>query len=395
MIKTLLRRTEHWDDIASIGVTHRGNRAKDRPSFILLVTFLLGVSCTTPTNGAPTRDLATIRVLHELGGDFTVVHGEVRTGMTLEAQDILILVSKGEIDFGGAVLGIGAPVLSANGDPFVDPNYPLPGIRKNSLAYRIGNEPWRQGGVSTSPGYEVPRRGELILNVNDIDTSDNSRGWHVTAYAWRWEVTTEPDPDRDGLSTGTETTLGTSPENPDSDRDGLFDGAEASIYGTDPLKNNNDFRSIARNLGGDPYAEESLNRELICRTTRDCQWEPRICFDMGDRDGDRVMNCLDRPGSYYGGLSLNPDNPDTDSDGIRDDLELVVTGTDPTVLDSDGDGLSDGEEVLRFGTNPFKYNTDQDCLWDIDELVRKTNPLMRDTDGDGEPDGGICLRVDP
>ncbi len=55
---------------------------------------------------------------------------------------------------------------------------------------------------------------------------------------------------------------------------------------------------------------------------------------------------------------------DTDKDGL-DDVREKEIGTDPNNPDTDGDGLSDGDEVL---------------IW-------KTNPLNSDTDGDGYPDG--------
>lgn len=55
---------------------------------------------------------------------------------------------------------------------------------------------------------------------------------------------------------------------------------------------------------------------------------------------------------------------DVDADGLGVDQEVTL-GTDPNNADSDADGLSDGEEVN----------------------VRQTDPLNADTDGDGIPDG--------
>jgi hypothetical protein len=40
---------------------------------------------------------------------------------------------------------------------------------------------------------------------------------------------------------------------------------------------------------------------------------------------------------------MNPTSNDSDNDGLRDDLELVV-GSNPSKVDSDGDGISDGRE---------------------------------------------------
>jgi hypothetical protein len=42
---------------------------------------------------------------------------------------------------------------------------------------------------------------------------------------------------------------------------------------------------------------------------------------------------------------------DTDSDGLRDDLEFVF-GSNPKVADSDNDGISDGREYT-IGSDPM------------------------------------------
>ncbi len=89
---------------------------------------------------------------------------------------------------------------------------------------------------------------------------------------------------------------------------------------------------------------------------------------------------------------------DTDGDGLMDNDEIALYGTDPTVKDTDGDGLNDGDEVKRYHTDPTKADTDGDRLNDRDELlVYKTNPLKKDTDKDGCEDGleVIDMKTDP
>ncbi len=138
-------------------------------------------------------------------------------------------------------------------------------------------------------------------------------------------------------------------------------------------------------------------------------------------------------------LKTDPNNRDTDGDGLMDGIELgrtespdpacgcvngsaepycgctqeeyesrtkaecaryfygaatPVNATSPVLADTDGDGLMDGEEDrnrngrLDLGeTDPNNPDTDGDGLSDYDELhVHHTDPTTRDTDGDGISD---------
>ncbi len=122
-----------------------------------------------------------------------------------------------------------------------------------------------------------------------------------------------------------------------------------------------------------------------------------------DRDFDGLLD-RDETGTYR----TDPDNRDTDGDGLNDGEEIPL-GTSPMRADTDGDGLSDGDEVRSYGTDPLRKDSDGDSLTDMDEirhgtsptradsdsdglpdsveLSRGTDPLNRDTDGDGLPDG--------
>lgn len=114
--------------------------------------------------------------------------------------------------------------------------------------------------------------------------------------------------------------------------------------------------------------------------------------DEDDDDQDGVRNGRERE------LGLDPNNPDTDSDGLTDGDELFVYKTDPSTKDTDGDGLSDGDEVWKFRTDPTKPDTDKDGLSDGDEVkIHNTDPLKHDTDKDGLSDGEEVLvyKTDP
>ena len=101
-----------------------------------------------------------------------------------------------------------------------------------------------------------------------------------------------------------------------------------------------------------------------------------------DSDMDGLTN------KQEGEHGTNPDNPDTDNDGLKDGDEVKTTMTNPAKADTDGDGLNDGAEVNTHKTDPRKADSDGDGLSDGDEVLKhKTNPVMADTDGDGLTDG--------
>lgn len=125
-------------------------------------------------------------------GPFLVNNKRVNTKVRVKAGDRIGIVASGEVDFGGAVIGIGAPVLDANGDDWeTPPDYPAPNLRKNSLICDIGGT-FFQGGVNTS--FTSTADGVLILQPNDKDLKDNSRGWRVIVYH------SFPDPVAPGVS---------------------------------------------------------------------------------------------------------------------------------------------------------------------------------------------------
>jgi hypothetical protein len=66
---------------------------------------------------------------------------------------------------------------------------------------------------------------------------------------------------------------------------------------------------------------------------------------------------------------------DSDQDGIADDEEVLVTGTDPNNADSDGDGLLDGVEVNNH-MNPLDPDMDKDGIGDGQEVQQGTDPFF-------------------
>jgi hypothetical protein len=85
--------------------------------------------------------------------------------------------------------------------------------------------------------------------------------------------------------------------------------------------------------------------------------------------------------------TTDPNNPDSDGDGLNDGAELKTHGTDPLRADTDADGLSDGDEINVHNTSPTQTDTDGDGLSDgFEVLTAGTDPTKTDTDGDGVSD---------
>ena len=57
-------------------------------------------------------------------------------------------------------------------------------------------------------------------------------------------------------------------------------------------------------------------------------------------------------GHRIAAVAAQDDRPDNDGDGLYDDDETTIYGTDAGVFDTDGDGVGDGEEVYN-GTDPL------------------------------------------
>lgn len=99
--------------------------------------------------------------------------------------------------------------------------------------------------------------------------------------------------------------------------------------------------------------------------------------DDGLSDGDEV--------NVYG---TDPLNADTDGDTLNDSDELNLYGSDPTLKDTDGDKLNDGDEINLYGTDPTLKDTDGDTLNDGDEInLYGSDPTVKDSDGDKLDDG--------
>ncbi|WP_290518071.1 Ig-like domain-containing protein [Alcanivorax sp.] len=112
-----------------------------------------------------------------------------------------------------------------------------------------------------------------------------------------------------------------------------------------------------------------------------------------DMDSDGLDNLTEY------NLGSNPNSDDTDFDGLSDGDEVHLYNTSPLLADTDGDGLSDSFEITYnfdpVSTDENQLDPDGDLVRNIDEQSQGTNPLLADTDGDGVDDNDDFAPTDP
>ncbi len=180
-------------------------------------------------------------------------------------------------------------------------------------------------------------------------------------------------PDYDTHSNLEEQAAGSDPTNPasipgDIDADGLDDQWEIAYFGS--LSNPNG------NPGDDPDGDHDTNAAEYANGTN-----PVYKFSFHSATFDTV------PDSWkaFHGISGQTGDDDLDEgsgDGLTNQLEFTYN-TDPNNRDTDNDGLEDGAEVLTHFTNPLAQDTDGDGLLDGAEVhIHFSSPVLVDTDGD-------------
>jgi uncharacterized repeat protein (TIGR01451 family) len=164
---------------------------------------------------------------------------------------------------------------------------------------------------------------------------------------------------------------------------------EVDTYGAEDFKKWFDVQLVNHGafvqwLEGDVSRREFATMVSKLMDSYDCTLE--------DSDGDGVPDNYEK---YLFGT--NPEAADTDKGGVND-LEEITKGSDPNnpaddseLIDPDNDGLTNLEEA-KYGTNPNVADTDGGGVKDGDEIKNGTNPLddsddfSIDSDGDGMPD---------
>lgn len=233
----------------------------------------------------------------------------------------------------------------------------------------------------SATGYET-KTTNFIQDRTSHDASTVVQSFTITAQS-----SGDPDTDGDGLTDSEEATLGTDPNDADTDGGGVNDGTEVS-NGTDPLDASDD---VPSSTGTDSDGDGLTNVQ-----------EAALGTDPNDKDTDDDGLSDGQEVNTYG---TDPRKADTDGGGMSDGDEVEqgknpLNSSDdsftPTADDSDGDGLSNAREAV-LGTDPNDKDTDNDGLTDYQEdKIYNTDPLDGDTDGDGYNDGDeVASGTDP
>lgn len=131
---------------------------------------------------------------------------------------------------------------------------------------------------------------------------------------------------------------------------------------------NGQFHMLAGSLNTGGAPETDAHESLLLDETKSI-----------DFDADGLSNNDER--NVHG---TDPANADSDFDSLSDADEVNTHGTDPVQSDTDSDGLDDGVEINDWNSNPLKADTDEDGLSDYEEVFsHNTNPTLADTDSDG------------
>ncbi len=223
----------------------------------------------------------------------------------------------------------------------------------------------------------MPNMWEDKFGFDPFDPSDNTT-----------------DNDSDLLSNVEEYQHGTIPLDSDTDDDGLTDGNEVLYWISDPLKKDSDGDGLTDGIET-AYIQSILASPFTPSSDFDGDGLTGIMDNDSDNDAllDGTEESLTVSGEY-GGRLVNATNPDTDGEGLTDGSEVLFYRTDPTLSDTDTDVLTDFEEVMGQNIiwhgnpimvypNPNDPDSDNDGVSDHEEIFF-WNSFPNDPDSDDD-----------
>lgn len=184
------------------------------------------------------------------------------------------------------------------------------------LLHAGGTTPSALSGLSTrwldSDGDGMPDSDEEALGYNPLNPADPP-------------LADARDSDDDGIPDALERAIGTDPEDADTDDDGFSDGLEVHA-GTNPRNPASKPYDVNNNGLPDNFETNYFsNVTNVNPTSGPCTPGPGCVAPDADPDNDGCDNLCE---ATHG---TNPNDPDTDGDGILDGTE-VREGTDPATV---------------------------------------------------------------
>jgi len=320
--------------------------------------------------------------------------------------------------------GINGSTGDPDGDSLTNLNEYQYGIPANwdsaTTPNKLDNGVWWNGTVPVS-NWDEESAMQLIQGLNSdgadedpmgnicFNTFDDDHDGMVDS----WDGDNDGDADCSSNDDDGDNLTDEDPDGWDTDGDGMPDGWEVA-NNLDPTSNSGD-----DGTSGDPDGDGLINLYEYVNPAWDTRngttnpptqyWRPGPDNRTNTESPCNPVLALG-PGSppcslftaeVDGITYTDPNNNDTDGDGLNDSYEALVLLTDPTAADTDGDGISDGVEVNgSYGnppqaSDPRNNNTDGDQFDDGEEDTNfngvvdanETDPTRIEDSGDFDGDG--------
>jgi hypothetical protein len=249
---------------------------------------------------------------------------------------------------------------------------------------------------------------------DNIEDADEDAGWEATidllGERIRRHVTSDPhlkDTDGDGLTDLEEFSFlaGLDPRSSDSDGDGLTDCQEARHtvrsqcedpefggpfdggYDTNPANADSD-------VGLGRYWQHHGYKDTT-GTVHQLSWGDGLSDSQELAGFDiKLANGLNRH------VTTDPNDPDSDDDGLDDGEEVLDYSGDPEVPDTDGDGCTDGRDPIPdraeryvIGLQTFLLKVDHDAIEPSKGADLRIQGSFMDVAFDAPPSGGQAVQV--